>query len=131
VETASAVALANRLIYKPGWQITAEDHTNRFEGTIKVRIDYPAQNSNRDQAEQGYPETIQTYASFPIVVGDCEDDATLYRRILDALVKIEIHEAREFLRVQDSFWAPFHPHRIDGMQRYGAGVLDDLQFGIA
>lgn len=128
MNVSSAVRLVNELVYKPGWSFSAEDHTNRFEGSIKVRIDYPAMNSNRDRAEHGYDEEIKTYASFALIVQDC-DDITLYRKLLDRIIQIEIHEAREFLRVEPTFWAPFHPHRIDGMQRWGA-VENDLLFGV-
>jgi hypothetical protein len=142
MEIPTAIKLVDQLVYKPGWTFTAEDHSNRFEGTIKVRVDYPALNSNRDQAADGYPEEITTYASFPILVGDCADDLRLYRRLLAAIIEIEAHEAREFLRVPGTFWAPFHPHRLDGMHNWHAmasapdtdvmqGLAGDLQFGIA
>ncbi|MFJ5532433.1 hypothetical protein [Streptomyces sp. NPDC093261] len=138
MEIGSAIRLVEGLIYKPGWTFTATDHTNRFEGTIKVRVEYPARNSNRDQADKGYPEEITTYAEFPLMVGDCSDDRTLYRRILSAIAEIELHEAREFLRVAPTNWAPFHPHRIDGMKAWlkyrddgMAALYGDLQFGIA
>lgn len=142
METQTAITLVEQMIYKPGWHFTAEDHTNRFEGTIKVRVDYPARNSNRDQAGNGYPDEIKTYATFPILVGDVDSDLRLYRRILSALVHIEEHEAREFLRVPGTYWAPFHPHRLDGMRNWHRmehdpdaeimqGLSSDLQFGIA
>lgn len=134
MEINSAIKLVGELIYKPGWEITAKEHDNRFEGTITVRIDYPARNSNRDQAEAGYPQEINTYASFPLIVADCSDD-DLYGQILDRISAIEEHEAREFLRVEPTDWAPFHPHRVDGMRRWaarkGTSVMADLQFGIA
>lgn len=135
MNVASAVELINNsLVYKPGWAFTATDHTNRFEDTIVVRIDYPAQNSNRDQAADGYPESIQTYASFPLVVRDCTDEDLAFQ-VLQAVVKIEVHEAREFLRLKPTMWAPFHPHNVDGIKRWddrtGDRLADDLQFGIA
>lgn len=134
MEIQSAIALVESLEYKPEWTFTAEDHSARFEGTIKVRIEYPARNSNRDQAEAGYPEEIQTYASFPLVIADC-DDESLYYKMMEAIVKIEEHEAREFLRIKPTHWAPFHPHRVDGMKRWqritGQPMVSDLQFGIA
>lgn len=133
----SAIQLVGQLIYKPEWAFEASDHTNRFEGSIKVKITYPALNSNRDQAADGYPQMISTYAEFPMVVANC-DDTSLYRQIANAIVKIEEHEMREFLRVLPNYWAPFHPHRIDGMKRWNATdgtaadqVVPDLQFGIA
>lgn len=130
----SAVELINNLLYKPGWTFTATEHDRRFEGTITVRVDYPARNSNRDQAADGYPEVINTYATFPMVVQDCTDE-DLYYKVLKIIEKIEMHEAREFLRVNPTHWAPFHPHRVDGMRRWaertGSTMDADLQFGIA
>lgn len=128
MEVQSAIRLINGLIYKPEWKITATDHTNRFESSVKVRIDYPAYSSDRDEAVSGYPTKIYTYSTFPLIVADC-DDVDLYRQIITAIVEIETHEAREFLRVRRTWWAPFHPHRIDGMKRWG-NVTGDLKFGI-
>jgi hypothetical protein len=137
VNITSAITLIENLVYKPGWGFEAFDHTNRFEGSIRVKITYPALNSNRDQACDGYPTAISTYAEFPMVVANC-DDSGLYRQVANAIVKIEEHEMREFLRVQPTYWAPFHPHRIDGMKRWNSTdsvsadqVTPDLQFGIA
>ena len=124
----SAISLVENLVYKPGWSFSATDHSKRFEGAICVRIDYPARASEREEAPS-YCREIMTYATFPMIVQDC-DDTALYRKILAAITEIEIHEAREFLRVQPTMWAPFHPHRIDGMKRYG-DVSADLKFGIA
>lgn len=125
----TAVTLVNHIIYKPSWRITAVDHTDRFEGTIVVRIDYPARNSNRGEAPDGYPTPINTYATFPMIVVDC-DDVALYRQICERIIYIEAHETREFFRIEPTFWAPFHPHNVDGMRRWGTPELD-LQFGIA
>lgn len=129
MEVKSALALINSLIYKPGWSIVAEDHTNRFEGTVKLIISYPARQSEREDAAKGYPVEINPSATFPITVTDCEDDTELYRKIIGAIAQLEIHEAREFLRVHPTNWAPFHPHRVDGMKRWGS-VEEDLRFGI-
>lgn len=130
MRVSSAVELVNNLSYKPGWTITATDHSNRFEATIVVQVDYPARNSDQELAPK-YPEKIMTYAKTPMVIGDC-DDVSLYRQILNFLMEIELHEAREFLRVRPTFWAPFNPHRLDGMRRYDpSNVMADLRFGIA
>lgn len=126
----SAVQLINSLVYKPGWTFMANSHTNRFEGTVKVLVTYPALNSDREDAPD-YNSPIEpdgARASFPIIVSDL-DDTGIYRAILDIIVKIETHEAREFLRVEPTMWAPFHPHRIEGMKRFG-DVDGDLAFGL-
>lgn len=141
----SALDLINSLVYKPGWRISATDHTNRFEGAIKVKIEYPAYDSKRaDMKDGGELKEITTYASFAIIVEEC-DDVSLYFRVLLAIILIDVHEAREFLRVQPTYWAPFFPHRIDGMKRWremikrnGEDIVEamdevdgDLKFGIA
>ena len=130
MDVQDALALVDTLIYKPGWTFRAEDHRNRFESTIKLRIDYPARNSDRDEARRGYPTPISTYAELPIIVGDCTEEQFL-RRIMEAILQIEEHEAREFFRVRPTYRAPFHPHRIDGMEAWGDNIKADLQFGVA
>gem|GEM_PF-2674752 len=135
MENASAIELVQSVIYKPGWSFVARDNANRFEGAIVVRVYYPARNSNRNQAWDAYPEEIAARAEFPIVVNDFSDE-DLYAALLHAIATIEEHESREFLRVRPTGWAPFHPHRADGMRRWAArngktDLLADLQFGIA
>lgn len=125
----SAIALVNTLIYKPGWRISATDHSRRFQGAITVKIDYPARRSEREFAPD-FTEQIETYASFPIIVEDITDEVELFRRVMGAVLSIEIHEGREFFRVTPTWWAPFHPHRVDGMKRWGTETAD-LTFGIA
>jgi hypothetical protein len=125
-----AVDLVNSLIYKPGWRISATDHTNRFEGAIKVRIDYPAENTNRDKAIEGYTEHIDTYAQFPMYVVDC-DRLGVLRRVLQGIMRIEEHESREYFRTQPEYDAPFHPHKREGSLAWGVEPADDLHFGIA
>jgi len=124
MDVPTALDLINALVYKPGWRIFASDHRERFESTILVRIDYPCHRSERELAPD-YTEVITAHATFPIVVGDCQEGCDLYRRIIDAIIAIEVHEAREFLRVQPTLWAPFHPHHIDGMKRWGT-MEEDL-----
>lgn len=128
MDVASALTLLNTVVYKPGWHIEATDHTNRFEGSVRVVLHYPARNSNRDCAPK-YRDRVDTYATFAMIVSDC-DDCGIYRRLLDAIICVETHEAREFLRVAPTMWAPFHPHRVDGMRRWGDPDRD-LMFGIA
>lgn len=125
------------MMYKPGWSFTATDHSKRFEGSICLRVEYPARETSRDDAFEGYPNENRPYATFPIVVRDL-DDSGLYYAILKVIMSIEEHEAREFLRIRPTGWAPFHPHAIDGMRRWREAcncpaeqLESDLQFGIA
>lgn len=137
----TAIALIDQLVYKPGYTLTAEDHTKRFEGTVKVTLHYAAPETGRENAADGYQEIINTYAVFPIAVGDLTGPSAapcLYRRVLDAILEVEAHEAREALRVNPTLWAPFHPHQLDGIDLWsstsGASqrpeLLRDFQFGI-
>lgn len=128
MEVSTALELIDTLIYKPGWTFSATDHTNRYEGSIILRIDYPARNTDRDQAPD-YPVEINTYAQEPILVADCRDVVDLCRQVLRVIDAIDEHEARESLRVAPSNWAPFHPHKVDGMKRWGC-TETDLKFGI-
>lgn len=142
----SAIALINNLVYKPGWHFTATDHTKRFESTVLVRIDYPAVDSGRPNAMRDEPYSSEdilpaAYASFPIVVDQCDDEG-LYLAMLQVILEIEMHEAREFLRVKPTYWAPFHPHQTDGMRKWhrmtenfqirlgNESLRLDLQFGV-
>jgi len=117
----TALRLVHGLVFFPGFEFTAKDHTNRFEGTIMVQVNYVAFNTDREAfhlSAGGYDEQIKTRASFPIMVGDLESDARLYRRLMYCLDLLFMHEAREALRVGETLWAPFHPHHQDGMRRW-------------
>lgn len=131
------------LIFKPGWAFEASDHTRRFQDCVKVRIHYPARNSDREEARKGYPTEMNTYADYPLLFGDI--DASDYQharyqvmaRLLGAIASINSHEDREFLRIPgDDFDAPFHPHRFGEIARWehvttALPGLPDLQFGVA
>jgi hypothetical protein len=133
----SAIRLIDMLVFFPGWTFTAEDHSKRFEGTICLTIQYEARETGRENAEQDYPEKINTYAKFPIMVGDINTPEELYRRVLQCIIDVQIHEAREALRVAPTYWAPFHPHALGGMQAWMTTkdqphyFSDDLKFGIS
>lgn len=130
MNVSSAVELVNRLVFLPEWQITAEDHQNRFEGSIVVNFVYQARRSERELAPQ-YLEFVPggAKASFPLVVSDL-DEIGLYRAVLGLIMEVWEHESREFLRVAPTNWAPFHPHRADGMARFGQPERD-LHFGLS
>lgn len=129
----TACQLIATLIYKPGWKFQAASFEKRHEGVIALRVTYPAMNSDRDQADNGFPNEVPggVRADFVMPVGDLKDATCLYKRLLcNVIMKIEEHEAREFLRVQPTKWAPFHPHHQDGMERWG-DMESDLKFGYA
>ena len=126
---ATAIELIGTVCYRPGWTFEASDYTNRFESAICVKVTYPAPETGRDNWALGYPEQIQARAAFPIQIHDCADAGALFRKVFDLIVEIEIHEAREIFRVKPTGWAPFHPHQVDGMNRWG-NPKGDLAFGL-
>lgn len=129
----SAVTLVNSLVLKPGWKVEAEDYSHRHEGCIRVNFTYVAYRSERELAPDGYPELVPggARAAFVIAAGAMKDDYDLYRKVIELIVfEIELHEWREFLRVPGTFWAPFHPHRTDGMERWGTPEKD-MTWGVA
>ncbi len=54
-----------------------------------------------------------------IPIGLANTQVELERLIFEALLEIEKHETREFLRRRDTLDAPFHPHREEGDKAYG------------
>jgi hypothetical protein len=149
VNVDTAIALIGHLVYKPGWRFEPEDNRQRFENSIKVTIWYTATDSGRDHARDGYPdaESDGTPTIRPggqarmstVIMLDGLDNVSLYGELMSVILEIEEHEAREFLRVKPSYWAPFHPHQTDGMCRLaavsGKSPADvrraDLAFGLA
>lgn len=124
MKVTTAMALINGLIYKPGWTIEVESYCHRFEESIKITLCCDTYRSEREEAAEGYPSPIRPRASFVIMVGDKTDDCSLYRAVLDKIIEYETHEAREFLRVGTTLWAPFHPHQTEGSKRWGTPESD-------
>ncbi len=123
----TAISLIENVVYRPGWVFECEPHGN-VQGGIRLKITYPANNFNRDQAADGYPSAFNPFAAFPILAGKCHDAEALYRQVIEQCFKVDQHEGREAFRVKPNYWAPFHPHHPDGMDRWGDPQAD-LFFG--
>jgi hypothetical protein len=124
------------LAFAPGWTVTAEDATNRFEETICVRFVIAVPNTDREHApEYKVPVAGGARSAWPIYVGDITDPAELIGRVLDAAVENVTHELRETARLAPTWWAPFHPHRADGIRRWsertGRHPSADYLFGLS
>lgn len=128
MEVTSAIRLIDQITYMPSWRIWAEDNTDRFESAITLYMEWNAPNYNRENAPS-YVEEARPAAQFGIQVRDL-DDIGLYRLVLQAILKAMEHDAREAFRVGNTRWAPFHPHRVDSMKRWG-DYRGDLVFGLA
>lgn len=143
MEIETAITLIERMVYRPGWRFVPIDHTKRVEGCILLEIHYGEVNTDRDKAKAGFPEYLDNViATEPILVGECETDQQLYFLVLMQCIEIEIHEARELLRMSDTHHAPFHPHKPGAMRRFrehgqwyeAAGLRElerDIKFGRA
>lgn len=137
----SACALLNNIEFKRNgadWKIHAEPF-ERFEDAIILNIAYPVIDSSRDhwdtpigevQSDGNKKEQYYVSTRWVILAGCCTDELGLYREFLDKVALIDSHEAREALRIKPTKWAPFHPHRTGGMERWG-DVEGDTKFGVA
>lgn len=125
----SAVRIINDgIVFFPGWKIHAEDFTSRHEGAVCLHIEMCSWETNRPEAMAGFPVQNHPRVTVIIQVADLEDDVALHHMVVQALIDCFIHEAREAYRVKPSGWAPFHPHTIDGMRRWGQPDKD-LTYG--
>jgi hypothetical protein len=129
MEVHNAVALINTgITFFPGWVITAYDYTARHENAIQVRTDYTVKNYRQANAPD-YVEDVHTHAEFIIDASECDDFLTLYRKVLDGLLTIVTHEAREAFRIAPTWWGPFNPHMSDGQRNWG-DRKGDWAFGL-
>lgn len=136
----TAIDLISQITYKPGWIITSRDNSKRFESSICVDITYPATNSDRSEAPDYSTPILPNgaRASFAVMVNKL-DNVALYAAICQFIMTIEEHEMREFFRINPTYWAPFHPHKTDGMARWAAmhdipvhiQTYKDMTFGLS
>lgn len=125
-----AAELINAVVFMPEWEFSAEPNA-RFENCITVNVTYQARRSEVDQAP-AYRTWIPggARAGFVFTVDQCADADAVCRLLIEKVIMpIQLHEAREFLRLPGSLIAPFHPHRADGMRAWGTPETDVL-FGL-
>jgi hypothetical protein len=119
----------NKLITKPGWRFVAEpDLINKHE--VWVDITYPARDSGRENARQGYRNRETEIGAYHRITFDrTTTRQDIVGQMLAGVVAVETHEWREFLRLADQDCdAPFHPHRPEGRAAWRAvkGEVTDL-----
>lgn len=126
-----AAELINSVVYRPEWTFIAEPHTQRFEESVEVLVIYEARNSDKEEAP-AYRNWVTggARAGFVIMVADLTPDELMRKLITDVILRVEEHEAREFLRYPDTLVAPFHPHNAATMEAWG-NPERDLTFGLA
>jgi hypothetical protein len=128
MDTETACELVNRrLVFGPGWSFTATDATHLHGGTIHVHAAYPAVETAKSDAEQGYPVEVTGRAGFFVTVEPLGDLAGLAAALLARVIMpVYEHEARELLRFLPSYDAPLHPHTVEGRERWGQPCADAL-----
>lgn len=126
MDVEAACIILDRLIYKPDWKITAVPYNN-IQGALCITIHHPAVDSSKACLREGYPSTFEADRPFVIQVSDCTMEE-FQRRILEKILEVETHEAREFFRDASTGDAPFHPHTPEGMRAWG-DVERDLHYG--
>ena len=137
MQTSEAVDYLNSLTWHPGWKVVAEDATDRFQSTIRVRFTLTdARRSEREFYPRFYVRIPGgAKSAFLVPVGDVTSHAQLLHRVTMAAVENFTHEWREFAREAVTGHAPIHPHTIDGMTAWsevnGTPVASDLTFGLA
>ena len=140
MDVSEACALVNGLTTYPGWSLTAENYTHRYEATLKLTVDINGGRNSDESDAPDYPTAIVPdgpRAAFAIYVGDIVHRNELTARVLETLVEVFSHEVREFTRYESGgrWVAPFHPHRHDGIvawsERTGRPVSSDYHYGTA
>lgn len=130
MQVSDAVEFLNNLVMKPGWTLHAEDGTRRYENGVKVTLTehtFHTEVAFAPAYEDG--GMFDAYATWMLQVGK-DDRVSLTRKVLDCIADFNSHEWREFLRYGDTLEAPFHPHREEGMQRWG-NEEGDRHYGLA
>lgn len=136
MEVQTAVQLINDAVFRPGWEITAEDYSHRHESCVCVSYIFETWNFVKEEAPT-YPTRIKAPNTIrcPLIVADMGGVEDLFYAVLQQIGKINSHEDREALRVGSTLWAPFYPHRVDGQKRWadrnGSTIDEDLLFGVA
>lgn len=141
MDISRAIELIQAVTYKPEWHWTVVPHENRFKDTVLVTMYYNVRDTAYGHAP-AYDTWIEVFSSWPIIVGDMDEDQ-LYAELFRIIMKIELHESREFfsVRTTDGNYSrkPYHPHRADGMTGYANAtdqeairvIESDLGFGVA
>lgn len=136
-----ACDLVNSLLIKPGWKVTAQPWQQRHESSIRLHVEFEAQDTSYPP---DYPHHMTVVGDYALMTGDCRDGYDVLRKVLGIILSIEEHEWREWLKLgeEHDYRPPFHPHTDEGMIRWahlghrftGQSELEhalthDLQFG--
>lgn len=141
MDVSRAIELISDVTYKPEWHWTVVPHTHRFKDTVLVTMFYNVRDTAYEKAPE-YADFIQVFSSWPIMVWAMNEEQ-LYAELFRIIMKIELHESREFFSVRtsdgDYSKKPYHPHRVNGMMGYANAtnqdainvIESDLGFGVS
>lgn len=111
-----ALELIRSVVYKPGWNIV----NLALSGTvISGEIVFIVQDSDKEIAPL-YQRVISNARTFDIDTRRVGNEVQLLRALLLEFGWLEDHERDEFFKVRlpdGTYYAPFHPHRADGIRR--------------
>lgn len=124
---AQAVEVLRSITYKPGWNFRFDENYTDPTGLTGVLIEavWPAPLSEEEFAPL-YKEQADLIRRTGVTDGfirECASRTDLLRWFIDWIIAIEIHETREFFRIDHSeigggYPAPFHPHKLGGCVRW-------------
>lgn len=126
-----AVTRCEQFIFMPGWTITAFNYTHRFEDSVLVHVEIIGPNWNAEYAPLYEVQAEGYYLGVIPHVGALTPEQ-LERALFEHCMRAFVHEAREAFRVKrgEKWVAPFHPHTVEGMQRWG-DIESDLKHALA
>lgn len=111
------------IVYRPGYRFAAYPVGQQIE----LRVSFPTHNSNQADARRAYPDDFIRVDYQWLDPERMTDIDGIWAEVLTAIMEVELHEAREFLRDRlHDFRAPFHPHRDEGKNNYAKHFLAAL-----
>jgi hypothetical protein len=120
--------ILDSLVFRPGWKFSAKTTPNNdwWGGDVELHMECTTVDTDREYARQGYnmPRTLEW--DVPLDSRNYDNSDQLLGAVFVMLMQIELHEAREFLRVgSENFRAPFHPHRPEGDAAYQRQIMGE------
>lgn len=120
------------LAYKPGWSFDAQSFEELsprsqfaaemtfggvadMDNLIMFRWQCDTVDTDRENAINDYAQPRTLDDVVPLDASTFENSDQLLFAVFQMIMRLELHESREFFRCKDRDWnAPFHPHRAEG-----------------
>jgi len=131
MQSNEAAKVLGNVAYRPGWSFDAMSYADmsqdyRAMTRLVLGDDIPESlvlfhwtndtvDTDREYAREGYQQEKFLQDTLPLDAADFDDADELLFVIFNMLMRLELHESREFFRCKDRAWnAPFHPHKDEG-----------------